>query len=195
MKSEYYFVVLIFCSLVFSGSYAQQIPFPVSPDWESSPESRRSTGLGLADINGDGWKDMIVADGNDMARQHLVVYYNNGDGTFPLSPDWESGDIDYHGHLSVGDVNSDGWTDVAVSVYIGPAGFSDPGKVKVYYNEGGQLESIPSFESFNFYTFSCAFGDADGDGDLDLATTGGEPYSSFFDSGKIFLNNDGVFSN
>ncbi len=186
---------MIICSLVSVGTFAQEVPFPLSPDWESAPESRRSTGLGLADINGDGWKDMIVADGNDMARQHLVVYYNNGNGTFPLSPDWESGDIDYHGHLSVGDVDSDGWPDVAVSVYIGPAGFGEPGKVKVYYNEGGQLESVPSFESFNYYTFSCAFGDADGDGDLDLATTGGEPYSGLFDSGKIFLNNEGVFSN
>jgi len=72
-------------------------------------------------------------------------------------------------------INLDGWIDVAVSVYIGPDGFGDPGKVKVYYNQEGELEGIPSFESYNFYTFSCALGDADGDGDLDLAATGGEP--------------------
>jgi len=172
---------------------AQEISFPETPDWESSAGGR-STGLGLADINGDGWKDIIVANGNDMARQHLVVYYNQGDGTFPKDPDWQSDDIDYHGHLAVGDVNHDGWPDVAVSVYIGPGGFSDPGKVKVYYNQGGELEGTPSFESYAFYTFSCAFGDADGDGDLDLATTGGEPYSELYDAGKIFINNNGSFS-
>ncbi|OQX72296.1 MAG: hypothetical protein B6D61_14240, partial [Bacteroidetes bacterium 4484_249] len=94
----------------------------------------------------------------------------------------------------MGDINLDGWIDVAVSVYIGPAGFGDPGKVKVYYNESGELEGTPSFESYNYYTFSCALGDADGDGDLDLATTGGEPYNSLFDEGKIFINRNGTFS-
>ncbi len=172
---------------------AQEIPFLQNPDWESTSEGR-STGLGIADINGDGWKDIVIADGNDMARQHLVVYYNQGDGTFPLNPDWESDDIDYHGHLAVGDVNDDGWIDVAVSVYIGESGFNDPGKVKIYYNQGGELEENPSFESYEFYTFSCAFGDADGDGDLDLATTGGEPYSGLYDEGKIFINNNGSFN-
>ncbi|MBC8488697.1 MAG: T9SS type A sorting domain-containing protein [Bacteroidetes bacterium] len=174
--------------------YAQTIPYPVVPDWESAANGHIATGLGLADIDNDGWKDLIVANGNDIQRQHLVVYYNNGDGTFPSSPDWQSDDIDYHGHLSVGDINLDGWVDVAVSVYIGPSGFGDPGKVKVYYNQEGELEGTPSFESYEFYTFSCALGDADGDGDLDLATTGGEPYGSLFDKGKIFINRNGTFS-
>jgi len=183
----------IFFIILLNTISAQEIPFLQNPDWEST-SGGRSTGLGLADINGDGWKDIVIADGNDMARQHLVVYYNQGDGTYPLNPDWESDDIDYHGHLAVGDVNNDGWVDVAVSVYIGEGGFSDPGKVKVYYNQGGELEGFPSFESYAFYTFSCAFGDADGDGDLDLATTGGEPYSGLFDKGKIFINDNGLFN-
>jgi hypothetical protein len=182
--------VLLTCPL-----NGQEIPFNTSPDWESNADGRISTGLGLADINNDGWKDIIVADGNDIHRQHLVVYYNQGDGTFPQNPDWESSDIDYHGHLSCGDIDKDGWIDVAVSVYLGPGGFSDPGYVKVYYNNNGTLESNPSFQSEEFYTFSCALGDADGDGDLDLATTAGEPYGSIFDYGKIFYNNNGVFSN
>ena len=55
---------------------AQNIPYNSTPDWESNPNNDRATGLGIADINGDGWKDIIVANGNDMARQSLVVYYN-----------------------------------------------------------------------------------------------------------------------
>ncbi len=188
-----HFAFLLAMLLTITVIKAQNIPYNLTPDWESNPNGQVSTGLGLADINGDGWKDIIVADGNDIYRQHLVVYYNNGDGTFPNNPDWQSADIDYHGHLAVGDINSDGWIDVAVSVYIGPSGFSDPGKVKVYYNIEGELEASPSFESSEFYTFSCALGDADGDGDLDLAAAAGEPYSSLFDSGKIFYNTDGTF--
>ncbi len=184
----------IFLILLTVHVFAQEIPFATTPDWESAADGQIATGLGLADINGDGWKDLIVANGNDIEIQHLTVYYNQGDGTFPYYPDWQSGDIDYHGHLAVGDIDKDGWLDVAVSVYIGHAGFSEPGKVKVYYNTGGELESMPSFESYSYYTFSCALGDADGDGDLDLATTGGEPYSSLYDEGKIFINHNGMFA-
>ena len=184
-------ITLVFIALLVEGS--GQIPFTTLPDWESNPNGYVSTGLGLADINGDGFKDIIVANGNDISRQHLVVYYNNGDGTFLPDPSWESEDIDYHGHLACGDIDKDGDIDVAVSVYIGPTGFSSPGKVKVYYNQGTQLESTPSFVSNPFYTFSCDLGDADGDGDLDLAATAGEPYGGILDHGKIFLSDSGQF--
>ncbi|MCF8302945.1 MAG: T9SS type A sorting domain-containing protein [Bacteroidales bacterium] len=173
---------------------AQEIPFNQIPDWESTAAGRISTGLGLADINGDGWKDMIVADGNDIQRQRLTVHYNLGDGNFNDTPDWQSDDIDYHGHLAVGDLNNDGWPDVAVSVYLGPGGFSEPGKLKVYYNQQGELESTPSFESMPFYTFSCAMGDADGDGDLDIGVACGEPYEEILDKGRIYYNDNGTFS-
>jgi len=170
-----------------------QAPFSQYPDFETSPEGHVATGLGIADINNDGWKDIIVANGNDIHRQRLVVYYNQGDGTFPLLPDWQSSDIDYHGHLAAGDIDNDGDVDIAVSVYLGPGGFNDPGKVKVYYNTGNELESSPSFEAGPFYTFSCALGDADADGDLDLAVACGEPYSSIYDKGRIFYNENGSF--
>src|SRR5512137_491079 len=116
-------IFLTFC-LLYMSMVSQTIPYNTSPDWTSIANGHRATGLGLADINGDGWKDLVVANGNDMARQNLVVYYNNGDGTFPLDPSWESADIDYHGHLACGDIDQDGDIDVAVSVYIGESGFS-----------------------------------------------------------------------
>ena len=188
--------LILYCFIILPAlqGFTQNIPYPVVPDWESTPSGHVATGLGLADINGDGWKDIIVANGNDMQRQSLVVYYNRGDGSFGSVPDWQSQDIDYHGHLAVGDLNADGWPDVAVSVYIGTAGFGSPGKLKIYFNNAGVLEDTPSFESNDFYTFSCAMGDADGDGDLDIAVAAGESYNEIYDQGKIFYNNDGVFS-
>ncbi len=185
-------IPLLFILLTAGQSDAQISVFPSTPDWTSDALGSYSTGLGVADINQDGWNDIIVANGNDMARQHLVVYYNNGDGTYPLSPSWSSADVDYHGHLAVGDINQDGYPDVAVSVYIGPSGFSQAGRVKVYFNQGGTLESTPSFQSAdNMYTFSCALGDADGDGDLDLGVACGEGYNSIYENARIYFNVNG----
>lgn len=166
------------------------------PEWISAPNGYYSTGLGIADINQDGWDDIVVANGNDMARQPVVVYYNNGDGTFPTLPSWSSADVDYHGHLAVGDVNGDGFPDVAVSVFLGPGGFSEPGHVKIYFNQGGQLESTPSYRTADsMFTFSVVLGDADGDGDLDLAVAGGQPYNigmgPYSTEGRVYYNQSG----
>jgi len=79
MKKNLLFISGFFIVL---GLASQNIPYPVNPDWESTPAGHIATGLGLADIDNDGWKDMIVANGNDIQRQHLVVDYNNGDGTY-----------------------------------------------------------------------------------------------------------------
>jgi len=188
-------LIIVFSFIV--SVYSQNDIFPDNPDWISQALGHIATGLGVADINNDGWADIIVANGNDIQRQSLVVYYNNGDRNFPTAPSWQSADIDYLGHLAVGDINGDNLPDVAVSVFLGPGGFSDPGKVKVYFNDGGQLESIPSYESSDhMFTFSCALGDADGDGDLDLAVAGGQPYNMgvgpYQTYGRVYYNQGGV---
>ncbi len=176
-----------------STGLTQNVVFNSTPEWISQPLNHVATGLGIADINQDGWEDLIVANGNDIYRQNVVVYYADGNGGFPTAPSWSSSDIDYHGHLSIGDINADGYPDVAVSVFLGPAGFSEPGYAKIYLNQNGQLEGIPSFRtSDRMYTFSCALGDADGDGDLDLAVAGGEPYNNVTTYGRIYFNENGI---
>lgn len=172
---------------------SQTTIFNSTPEWISVAQGRYATGLGIADINNDGWDDIIVANGNDILRQPVSVHYNNGSGAFPTLPSWNSGDVDYHGHLAVGDINGDNLPDVAVSIFLGPAGFSEPGGVKVYFNTGNSLESLPSYRSADsMFTFSCALGDADGDGDLDLAAAGGEPYNAYQTYGRIYYNQGGA---
>ncbi len=179
--------------LVTSLQFYSQVPFNQNPNWISTDISNISTGGAFADIDNDGWLDFVIANGNDISRQRLVVYYNDGTGSFPTTPNWQSADIDYHGHLDVGDVNADGWLDVAVSVYIGATGFNSPGRVKLYLNNNGTLSSNPDWTSGDMvYTFSCAFGDADGDGDLDLAVAGGESYQNNPEQPRIYFNNGGM---
>jgi hypothetical protein len=170
------------------------IPLERRPSWISDDHQSVTTGSALADINNDGWLDFVVANGNDIERQGVAVYYNNGNGTLPTYPNWTSEDIDYNCHLSVGDINHDGWNDVAVSVMWGPGGWFDDGKVKVYLNDGmGQLEPFPSWQSEStFQTFRCSLGDADGDGDLDLGVAVFSGSGSR--SNRIYYNVDGVLN-
>jgi hypothetical protein len=184
-------ITFIIAALLAPVIYAQ-VPFNQNPNWISTDITNVSTGGTFADINKDGWIDFVVANGNDMAIQKVVVYYNNN-GSFPSAPNWQSTDIDYHGHLDAGDINGDGYPEVAVSVYIGQAGFSAKGKVKLYSNTSGTLSANPVWTSADeVYTFSCAFGDADGDGDLDLAVAGGESYNSHPEQPRIYYNYNGV---
>jgi hypothetical protein len=173
---------------------AADVPLNPVPVYTSSANGQFATGGAWVDVDGDGWLDMVVANGNDMARQALVIYHNNGDGTFPVEPTWSAADIDYHGHLDIGDINGDGLPDVAVAVYIGPAGFGEPGRAKVYLNDGqGAFHAEPDWTSSeDFYSFSLALGDADGDGDLDLACACGDDYYDHPERQRIFFNHGGV---
>ena len=185
-------LLIILISFTYLNICFSQIPYNTSPTWQSTNSPKTSTGCAWADINGDGWMDLVVANGNDMYRQKVVVYFNNN-GTLSTTPGWQSSDIDYHAHVSVGDINNDGWPDIAVSVYLGPSGFGNRGKVKIYMNNNGTLESTPSWVSADtMYTFSCALGDADNDGYLDLAVACGESYTLTSEQMKIYKNVNGV---
>jgi len=178
----------------FSAVTMAQQPFPPTPDWESA-DTPVSTGAALVDIDRDGWLDLVVANGNDILLERLAVYYNQGDGTFPSTPDWQSDDTAYNGHLDVADVNGDGWPDVAVAV-LGRFSTADHA-AKLYLNNLGVLSSTPDWETDEItHAFSCAFGDVNNDGRPDLAVGTGWAYSNEpFDYFQyVYLNNGGSLS-
>ena len=169
----------------------QQV-YPSFPDWISS-NPHYSTGAGLADINQDGWLDIVISDGNDMAQGRLNVYYNDGDGGFPTNADWQSNDLGYNGHLDIADVNGDGWPDVAVS-YLGTSNSFGP-IARLYLNNNGILSSTPDWNSDIIgNAFGVDFGDMNNDGRPDLAVATGWSYSpQHFYNNYVYLNVNGFF--
>ena len=156
-----------------TGHCAAQAVYNTTPDWESS-DTDYATGGALVDLDRDGWPDFVVANGNDMDRQNVTVYYNNGDGTFPATPNWSSGDAEYNGHVSIADVDGDGWLDVAVGLTVDRDATAT---ARLYLNNRGTLSSLPDWTSPDeLAAFQIAFGDVNGDGRPDLAVGTGFAY-------------------
>jgi hypothetical protein len=181
--------LMICCGATANVVYGQAI-FPGTPDWESSDDPR-STGAALVDLDRDGYLDLVVANGNDITRETVAVYYNNQDGTLPSVPDWQSSDHEYNGHLSIADVNGDGWLDVAVALTLNGSGAPT---ARVYMNTLGTLSSLPSWESdATVAGFHVAFGDVNGDGRPDLAVGTGFPYEGVRRwRNYVYMNVNGV---
>jgi hypothetical protein len=175
----------------FVSSNALDPIYPPTPDWVSSSPNY-STGAALTDLNKDGWLDLVVSDGNDMARGYVRVYLNDGHGHLPTTASWQSANTTYNGHLDVADINGDSWPDVAVA-YLGNGVTTAP-IARVYMNTNGALSSNPAW-SANIIgeAFGVDFGDMNNDGRPDLAIATGNPYTGLAYHTYVYLNMNGSF--
>jgi len=167
-----------------------QIPLSPSPVWQAGA-SDIPTGIGWADIDGDGWHDLIAANGVDYAYKSNKAYFNEA-GVISGTPGWVSADQQPSGNLCTGDLDNDGDQDVVVS-NLGYffSGFPPLPSV-VYYNDNG-LSASPGWFSLDANSFSCATGDPDGDGDLDIAFAQGNSASLSLQRSMMYINDGGSF--
>lgn len=173
------------CSLL-----TADVQFSPTPVWTAGA-GYIPTGIGCADIDNNGWIDLVIANGCDAAFVPNHVYFNSG-GTLPASPGWTSQNLQPSDNVAVGDLDNDGDYDLVVAqLGYSPAG-CPPLAQLIYYNNGG-LSLLPDWQSTAANSFSCAIGDPDKDGDLDIAFAQGDYATSQPQRTVMYENINGSF--
>jgi hypothetical protein len=187
------------------GSPSSALP-AISPAWVSSGEGaafgRFGEALAGGDVNGDGFPDLIVGasrfNGGEPNSGKIYLYLGSPEGLahkFSWSAVGSGRDGERFGiALAGGDVNGDGFWDIAVGaigytengvrtgkVYLYPGGSQGPSSKAVWMSTGEQKAGA------NFGA-SLAFGDVNGDGFSDLLIgANGYPSGNRPGAGKAYL--------
>jgi FG-GAP-like repeat/FG-GAP repeat len=159
-------VTIFFQSATTPGTFAAGVTFPAG----AQPQAVR-----IADVNGDGLPDLIVAnrgpgsDGTGSAGVSVLLQNSATPGTFlaPVTYSTPPGAID----VAVGDLNSDGKPDLVVAS-IGP---SPSGAVSVLLQSATTAGTFGTATTYLGYgqPLSVAIGDLNGDGHPDIAVADG----------------------
>ena len=129
----------------------------------------------MADVNGDGKPDAIVANwwtSNNSGLGLVGILLGNNDGTFQAATGYPSGGNEALS-VAVGDLNNDGHPDVVVS-NVSYSDSKDSSGDVLLGNGDGTFRPAVTYDSGGVYAVSVAIADLNGDGKLDVVVANSE---------------------
>ncbi len=167
-----------------------------------------STGVSMADVNGDGWLDIYVCNSGDVEGddKENELFINNGDGTFSEQAHaWGIADRGFSTHAAFFDYDKDGDLDMYLlnNSYRAISSFNlrqnerpirdSVGGDKLYRNEGDHFVDVSEqagiYGSVIGFGLGVTVGDLNRDGWQDIYVS-----NDFFERDYLYLNNgDGTF--
>ena len=153
----------------------------------------------VADVNGDGKPDLLVANANSLAKYSygsVAVLLGNGNGTFQTAQTYAT--VPSMGSaLAVADLNGDGKLDLIVDTgcLSGDCSNGGDGGVAVLLGNGnGTFQAAQLYDSGGLDPFSVVVADVNGDGIADLVTGNlGPVFNGDGSVGVLLGNGDGTF--
>jgi hypothetical protein len=131
----------------------------------------QSYSVAIGDVNGDGKPDLVAANlcqsAGNCGNGGVGVLLGNGDGTFQTAVSYSAGGTGTES-VVIGDVNGDGYPDLAVANDLECNTCSDGGVSVLLGNGNGTFQAAVSYDSGGQKAFSVVIGDVNGDGYPDL---------------------------
>lgn len=141
------------------------------------PVGQRPYWVAAADINGDGWPDLISANYGDGT---LTVWTNNGSGGFGSNATLtaDSGPL----YVAPVDLNGDGKVSLVAAVDLG---FNHPGELEIFTNDGSGNFTVAGRLPTGFTPGSIVAADLNQDGRPDLVSAN---YNDFPSTLSVYFN-------
>jgi hypothetical protein len=152
------------------------------------------------DVNGDGYSDVIVGAetyNNGQANEGRAFVYQGSAAGLATTPAWtaesdQAGAFFGRSVASAGDVNGDGYSDVAVGAYRYDNPQGDEGRVFVYHGSASGLGTANWFAESNqleaeFGRAVATAGDVNGDGYSDLIVGAPRYDNGEEDEGRVYV--------
>ena len=164
-----------------------------------NPGGSGSFSMAMADVNGDGKLDLLVANtcltSSNCNNGSVGVLFGNGDGTFQPSVAYGAGGVDTFA-VALADVNGDGKLDLVVANACNNNSSCSNGSIGVLLGNGdGTYQAATAYSSAGLYADAVAVGDINGDGNPDLVVTNECNGNSCTNGsyGVLLGNGDGTF--
>lgn len=152
----------------------------LAPAWTFSGAGEKT--LVWGDVDGDTDLDLLVATASPDGGGYIELFLNDGSGSFGTAPVWRIDLEDAPRSLALGDMDNDGFLDIAVGT---------DGVNQVYRNTRDNAFELYWTAGVRDYTRAVVWGDYNGDGYLDLAVGNYGPPGGSGEPNYIYRNISG----
>lgn len=152
-------------------------------------------GVAFADLDCNGFQDIITSNCDNSPGLPATLYTNNGDGTYSEPVALPSvNQFGFYMGIGIGDIDRDGDYDIFLTD-IGANEYFSPHSLLINDGDNNFVDATPADLPVQEWGWSASFADHDNDGDLDLLYTGSGIFGTLvnFNRGRLMLN-DGTGS-